>query len=131
MGSWKVDTTSEAGILRLTLAGQLSEEEMTAFVEAHNAAIDAYAGKDYRVWCDIVDMRPLAPGVALIFEQGKRYSAAQRNFRGSAVKVASATVALQHRRTSIDGGVMSTELISEDEHELRAHLRRVFRGKPR
>jgi hypothetical protein len=60
-------------------------------------------------------------------EEAKKYSASRPNFRGSAVLVASATIAMQHRRTSIGGGVMDTELISDDEAELRAHLARVHR----
>jgi hypothetical protein len=127
MGSWKVDATSEPGVLRLTLIGNISEEEMRAFVLEHNSTIDAYAGADYKVWCDISQMRPLGQAAANLLESAKKHSASKPNFRGSAVKVSSATVALQHRRTSIGGGVMSTELISDDEDELRAHLKKVYR----
>ena len=127
MGSWKVDGTSEPGVLRISLVGTISDDEMRAFVVEHNAAIDALGGADYKVWCDISEMRPLGQAAAQLFEVAKRHSAAKPNFRGSAVKVSSPTVALQHRRTSIGGGVMNTELISDDEDELRAHLARVYR----
>jgi len=43
------------------------------------------------------------------------------------VLVASALIAMQHRRTSMDGGVMSTELISQDIRALEQHLRTVYR----
>lgn len=128
MGKWSVDAKSEPGILRLSLEGLMSVEEMRAFVEAHNQAIDAYRGRDYRVLCDIVRMAPLQPECARLFEQAKRYSSSHANFRGSGVLVSSATVALQHRRTSIDGGVMTTELISDDEQAVRDHLRKVQRS---
>jgi hypothetical protein len=121
---------SEPGILHLKLSGALTLPEMKAFVEAHNRAIDAYQGQDYRVWVDISDLLALRPEVADILEESKRYSNQQPNFRGSAVLVSSATVAMQHRRTSMSGGVMATELISHDPGALRAHLRSVHRRSP-
>jgi hypothetical protein len=127
MGTWTVDPTSTPGILRLTLDGRLTVEEMTAFVDAHNRAIDGYGGRDYKVWCDISKLQTLGQDCVHLFEKAKQYSNAHRNFRGSAVLVASAVVALQHRRTSVDGGVMSTEMISPDVHVLEEHLRTVYR----
>ena len=128
MGQWSVDSSSEPGLLCLRLQGAMAFTEMVAFVEAHNRAIDGYGGKDYKVWCDISALLPLSPECADFFEKAKRYSNEHRNFRGSAVLVANALVALQHRRTSVVGGVMSTELISADEAALREHLRTVYRG---
>jgi hypothetical protein len=130
MGSWIVDTTSEPGILRLRLVGQITVSEMGAFVEAHNRAIDAYAGRDYKVLCDLSEMDVLEPKVAQMFEVAKRYSSSHPNFRGSGVYVASNIVGLQHRHTSIRGGVMGTELISDDMELLREHLRTVWRVSP-
>lgn len=127
MGIWKVDEKSEPGILKLSLEGSISLDEMKAFVEAHNRAIDGFRGGDYKVWVDLVRLLPLSPECAALFEQAKRYSSAHKNFRGSSVLVASAMVGLQHRRTSIDGGVMDTEMISDNEQALRGHLRSVFR----
>jgi hypothetical protein len=127
MGTWNVDPYSEPGILHLKLTGRMSDDEMGAFVKAHNSAIDEYRRRDYRVFCDISEMSPLSPTAAALLEQAKRYSNSHANFRGSAVLVSSATVALQHRRTSIDGGVMPTELISPDLQALRAHLKAVDR----
>jgi hypothetical protein len=127
MGKWNVDATSTPGILRLTLDGRLTLDEMTAFVDAHNRAIDDYRDRDYKVWCDISKLLTLSQECAHMFERAKHYSNAHRNFRGSAVLVASAVVALQHRRTSVDGGVMSTEMISQDVKALEEHLRTVYR----
>jgi len=127
MGTWNVDATSTPGILRLTLDGRLTLDEMTAFVDAHNHAIDSYGGRDYKVWCDISKLLTLSPECAHVLEKAKHYSNAHRNFRGSAVLVASAVVALQHRRTSADSGVLSTEMISQDVNALEHHLRTVYR----
>jgi hypothetical protein len=129
MGRWTVDGTSEPGILRLKLVGQISAAEMTAFVAAHNRAIDEYAGRDYKVFCDISEMDALEPKVGQLFEIAKRYSSSHPNFRGSSVYAASSTVGLQHRHSSIRGGVMSTEVISDDLDLLREHLRTVWRTK--
>lgn len=127
MGRWTVDGVSEPGILRLKLEGALTAQDLRAFVDAHNRAIDAFEGKDYKVWCEIATMEPLSAEASLIFEEGKRYSSAHRNFRGSAVLVASNTTALQHRHSSIRSRVLDTELISSDENLLREHLRTVYR----
>lgn len=126
MPAWKVDPDLAHGLLRLRLEGQLTLDEMSAFVRAHDAAIDGFGRADYRVYCDIRGLRPLSPDCAAAFEKAKRYSAAHGNFRGSAVLVDSQLVAMQHQRTSVAGGVMSTELISDDEKACRAHLERLL-----
>lgn len=128
MGIWKVDTTSEPGILHLELNGTFTVSEMQKFLEEHNRAVDAYQGQDYRVFCDIRHLAPLSPEAAALMEQAKSHSSSQPNFRGSAVWVATAVTALQHRRTSVSSGVISTELISDNEYELREHLAHVRRG---
>ncbi len=130
MGKWTIDAKSEPGIVRMKVEGMLTPEETRAFLDAHNRAIDGCKGRDYRVWCDISAMAPLPAESAAIFEAAKRYSSQQPNFRGSAVLVAGATVAMQHRRTSVSGGVMDSELISDDIDALRAHLRAVDRRSP-
>jgi len=127
MGKWNVDAFARPGVLRLSLEGKITHDEMTAFVDAHNRAIDNFAGDDYKVWCDISRLQTLDKECADLFEKAKQYSNAHPNFRGSAVLVASAVVAMQHRRTSVGSGVMSTELISEDPLALERHLRTVYR----
>ncbi|MFO0576379.1 MAG: hypothetical protein U1A78_20435 [Polyangia bacterium] len=127
MGEWNVDAVSEPGVLRLRLSGRITAQEIAAFVAAHNQAIDSLMGGDYKVWCDLRQLEPLDPECALLFEQAKRYSQSRPNFRGSSVLVSSSTIGLQHRLTSIRSGVMSTELISDDEAALREHLRTVYR----
>jgi hypothetical protein len=62
-----------------------------------------------------------------MMEQCKRYSSQHANFRGSAVLATSATVAMQHRRTSMSGGVLDTELITENEAAAWKHLESVRR----
>jgi hypothetical protein len=128
MGEWNVDSSTTPGLVRLRLAGTMTAPEMKAFVAAHNAAIDALNGAEYRVWCDVRELMPLNPEAAELMEVAKRHSAQNSGFQGSAVHVASATVAMQHKRTSVSGGVMATELISEDEAVLKAHVARVRRS---
>jgi hypothetical protein len=127
MGSWNVDGTSRPGVLCLRLEGALDAREMEAFVRAHDAAIDAFRGRDYRVFCDIRDLKPFSPDAAAQMEKAKAYSDSRRNFQGSAVLISSAVVGLQHHRTSMSGGVASTELISADEQACWDHLARVKR----
>jgi hypothetical protein len=127
---FQVDTESEPGVLRFRLEGTLSVEEARAFVDEHNRGVDHFAGRGYVVFGDMRAARPLSQECAEIIERAKRHSAAQRGFLGSAILVASNVVALQHRRTSIRGGVMPTELISENETECRQHLEKLRRGRP-
>jgi hypothetical protein len=101
---------------------------MELFVIEHNAAVDGFNGADYRVLCDLRGLSPLSPEASAVFERAKAYSAARRNFRGSAVLIASALVALQHERTSTASGVMSTELITDDEDAAQRHLAAIKRG---
>ena len=124
---WEVDNESEPGILRLRLEGRFTVPVMTAFVTAHNAAIDAFDGADYKVFCDIRKLVPLAPDCAELLSQAKAYSDSKKNFRGSAVWVENAIVSMQHARTSKQSGVLPTELLSSDEEALRAHLKSVWR----
>lgn len=127
MGTWRVDAIQRPGIVWLELDGSFNVEEMRAFANAHDQAIENLGGRDYKVFCDIRGMQPLAPECAELFERCKRFSASRSNFRGSAVHVASAIVAMQYRRTSVASGVADTELQSEEEGALWAHLGKVYR----
>lgn len=103
-------------------------EEAKAYVAAHEAAVDGFGDRDYKVFGDIRKMSALTPECAALFESAKNYSGAHPNFRGSAIWVAdSVIVAEQHRRTSQSSGVMGTELISSDEKALWEHLNKVYR----
>lgn len=112
----------------LRLWGSVKHAEMEAFVVEHNAAIDGFNAADYRVLCDLRGLSPLSPEASSAFERAKAYSAAHSSFRGSAVLVDSAVVALQHERTSTTSGVMSSELITDDEAAAHQHLASVQRG---
>lgn len=129
MGSWIVDGKSQPGVLILRIDGSLDTDQMRAFVDTHNQTIDSFAGRAYRVFCDLRTLTPLSPEQAKEFERAKLYSAAHSNFQGSAVLVTSQLIAMQHRRTSTTGGVMDTELISDDEAACWAHLRRIRRAR--
>jgi hypothetical protein len=126
---WEIDAISRPGILVMRFRGQLSAREMTNFVAAHNAAVDACRGADYRVFCDIRELLPLSPECTELFETAKAYSASHPNFQGSAVLMSSQLVAMQHKRTSVAGGVWSSELMSADEAACWAHLSSVTRAR--
>jgi len=127
MGSYRIDTDSRPGVLHFTIEGMLTLEDVREFVAAHNAAVDGFAGRDYVVLGDLRSMRPLSPEASEAMERAKRHSASQCNFRGSAILVKEGVVALQHRRTSISGGVMPTEIISTSEEECIGHLEQLQR----
>lgn len=124
---YTIDTTTMPGVLWLRLWGSIKPVEMESFLAEHNAAIDAFGGRVYRVLCDVRRMSPLSPQASVAFESAKAYSAAHMNFQGSAVLVDSALVALQHERTSTTAGVMSTELITDSEEAALNHLSNIDR----
>jgi hypothetical protein len=128
MGTWHVDGKSKPGILAMRLSGVFTTQEMQEFVKAHNAGVDACGSKPYRVFVDIRDLAPLSPECTATMEKAKQYSAGRNNFQGSAVLTSSSVVAMQHRRTSQSGGVLETELLSDDEAECWDHLAKVKRG---
>jgi hypothetical protein len=130
VGTYAVDTETHKGVLSLTLSGLMSEADMQRFVAEHNAAVDSYRGRPYRVFCDIRELHPLSPECAALFEQAKAHSASRFNFQGSAVLAVSSVVAMQHRRTSAASGVLTTEFFSDDEAKCWAHLRQVRRSVP-
>lgn len=125
--AWSVDGKLKPGILTLRLEGHIGDDDMSAFVNSHNRAIDAFAGTEYRVFCDVRELKPLSPSGTALFEKAKAYSAQHPNFQGSAVLVSSSIISMQHRRTSVSSGVMETELITDDEAACTAHLARVKR----
>jgi hypothetical protein len=131
MASWKIDTDARPGVLVMTLSGAFTTDEMEEVRRAHNAAIDAFVGGDYRVFVDLRDLTPFSPECAEIMEACKLYSSSRPNFQGSAVLASSKIVALQHQRTSVAGGVVGTELISEDFAACEEHLARVHRSSSR
>jgi hypothetical protein len=122
MSSWVVDAGRRPGVLWVEVIGAPSPEDMAELVVAHNAAVDSFGGAAYSVFCNLQEMKVLSPESAAVFEQAKAYSGEHDNFRGSAILVASAVVGMQHRRTSITGGVIETEMISGDEEALWEHL---------
>jgi hypothetical protein len=124
---FQVDTTTVRGVIRCVLTGALQTEDVREFVVAHNAAVDAMRGADYKVWVDLRGMDPLSPEATEVMEQAKIYSSKHPNFRGSAVLVNRATILLQHRRTSVSSGVIDSELLSDDEAECKRHLASVYR----
>ena len=127
--NWTVVHTSTPGVVCCILHGTISVEEMKEFVVAHNLAVDAMQGRDYRVWVDLRKLAPLSPQATEIMEQAKGHSAKQKNFRGSAVLVDHAVIRLQHQRTSRTAGVSETEFISDNEEACRRHLETIHRDE--
>lgn len=125
--NWEVDTKAMPGVIRCVLTGVVETSDVKNFVAAHNRAVDSMRGADYKVWVDLRGMEPLSPEATEIMEQAKRYSSRHSNFRGSAVLVSRATIMLQHRRTSVSGGVIDSELLSDDEAQCQRHLASVYR----
>jgi hypothetical protein len=126
--TWQVDVTTTPGVIRCVLTGAMGIDDVRNFVQAHNRAVDAMAGAKYRVFVDLRGLQPLSPEATEWMERAKRYSSEHPNFQGSAVLVSQATILLQHRRTSVTGGVIDSELLSDDEEACWRHLASVSRN---
>src|SRR5215510_5658800 len=127
MGSWTLDIKSRPGVFAMRLEGNFSTADMREFVAQHNAGVDSFGSKPYRVFVDIRALQPLSPECTALMEKAKQHSASRPSFQGSAVLASSSVVAMQHRRTSTSGGVMDTELISDSEEACWQHLAAVKR----
>jgi len=127
MGTWTVDTKESPGVLTIVMEGFFSLSEMDSYLSDHNAAVDSFHGLPYRVFVDLRKLQALSPACSEIQERAKRYSASQPNFRGSAVLVSAGIIAQQHERTSLNSGVMETEIITVDESEAKRHLASLIR----
>ena len=127
MGIWKVDGASEPGLLQVLLSGRFTATEMSEFARANAAAVEAFGTAPYRVFNDASGLAPLSPDCAAILEEVKQLSSRRANFQGSAVLISAGVVALQHRRTSRDSGVLDTELITDDRAKALEFLRTVKR----
>ena len=102
MGSWVVDGKRKPGVLFIEVEGALEVADVEALVAKHNAAIDAFGDSPYTVFCDLRAMKVLAPAGGGPHSSRPRPTASSHaNFKGSAVLVASQTVGMQHRRTSV------------------------------
>ena len=129
MGEWNIDTQGRNGILKLTLKGAMSLDEMRAMVKTHNAAIRAFGTKPYRVLCDLRGLMPMGPDCTDEFARAKKVSNERPNFKGSAVLVDAKFIGLQHRRTAAEAGVADTELTTENEDEAWRFLDGVDRSR--
>jgi hypothetical protein len=127
MGLFSFDTKARPGVLRMTLRGRFTADEMRRFVEEHNDNVASFKGGDYRVFCDMRELAPLSPECTALLEEAKAFSASQPNFRGSAVLVESELIAMQVRRTSASSGVLPTEIISHEESACWRFLESVAR----
>jgi hypothetical protein len=100
VGFYDVDLDEDNGLVRLTLTGTVSEEEMRRGFAKLRRAIARLGGADFRVIADDRDLRPLTPGAALVQAEAKTYAASARGYRGSAVLVKDPITMMQARRTS-------------------------------
>lgn len=109
----------------MELSGALAADDMLRYSAEIADAIQTLKGVPYCIFCDSRLQLPLSPEAAAVLSSAKEFSAAQPNFIGSAVLVSTSMVAMQHRRTSTEGHVMGTELISDDPAACWKHLRRL------
>lgn len=119
---WYVEYDPGARVLTVRLTQQVTAANMRQIMRVHVQALSSTSGEPFRVLADLRGLAPLDREAATLFAEVKRAAAALPGYRGRAVLVDSATVALQQRRTSVEHQSDATELITPDEQEARSFL---------
>jgi hypothetical protein len=109
---WRIDYDPTQRLLTLRLSQEVREVEMRALARSHAQALEATAGHAFRVFVDMRGLHPLDLEGAAIFADMKRVAAKLDGYRGRAVLVDSATVAMQQRNATLEDGGDPTELIT-------------------
>lgn len=120
---WRIEYDPTQRVLTMRLAREVREIDMRALARAHSQALEATAGQPFSVLADLRGLFPLDTETAAIFSDMKRVAAKLEGYRGRAVLVDSATIAMQQRNSTLEDGGDPSELITVDEQEARRHVR--------
>jgi hypothetical protein len=120
---WRIEYDPTERLLTLHLAREPRRGEMDALAQAHAKALEATGGQDFRVLVDLRGLPPLGARAAALLGDMKRVAARLPGYRGRAVLVDSATVAMQQRNTTLEEGGDPTELITLEAEEAERHVR--------
>ena len=120
---WRVEYDPLERVLTLLLSREVRELEMRGLARAHAQALEATGGQRFRVLADLRGMHPLDGEASAIFSDMKRVAAHLPSYRGRAVLVDSATVAMQQRNATLADGGDPLELITLDAEQARRFAR--------
>ncbi|MCZ7683762.1 MAG: hypothetical protein M5U28_35350 [Sandaracinaceae bacterium] len=120
---WRIEYDPGQHLLMVRLAREVREVDMRALARAHAQALEATGNQSFYVLADLRGLFPLDGEAAAIFSDMKRVAAKQRGYRGRAVLVDSATIAMQQRNATLEDGGDAAELITMDEDEARRFVR--------
>ena len=120
---WAIEFDPGTRVLTLRLTQHVGGMHLRALARAHQNALAATGGEPFRVLVDLRGLMPLDAEAALQLAELKRNGAAPSTFRGRIVLCDSATVAMQQRRTGLEDGTASQEVITLDEREALLLLR--------
>ena len=123
---WYVEFDPTKKLLTLRLGAMVTAQGVRQLMRAHAQALAATGGSEFGVLADLRGLAPLDREAANLFSEIKRSAVALPGFRGRAVLVDSATIALQQKRTSMDMDASQFELVTTDEGEALQHLRNAM-----
>jgi hypothetical protein len=121
---WRVEYDPEQRLLCVQLARQVVPREMREVARVHALALEATGGAPYWVLLDLRGLYPLDGQAAEILADVKRVGASLAGYRGRAVLVDSATIAMQQRNQTMEDGGDASELLTWGPEEARGHVRR-------
>lgn len=120
---WRIEYDPGQRLLTIRLTQEVREVEMRALARSHAQALEATGGQPFRVLVDLRGLHPLDLDAAAIFGDMKRVAGKLDGYKGRAVLVDSATIAMQQRNTTLEDGGDPTELITLESEEAIKHVR--------
>lgn len=120
---WRIEYEPDESLLTLVLTRHVTPPEMKELGRAHARALESTGGRPFGVLVDLRGLYPLDGQSAELLSDMRRVAASLEGYRGRAVVVDSATIAMQQRNATMEDGGDELEVITWQLDEARAHVR--------
>ena len=126
---WRIEYEPDEGLLTIQLAKQVAPPEMRELGLAHAKALEATGGQPFHVLLDLRGLYPLDGQSAELLSDMRRVAGSLEGYRGRAILVDSATIAMQQRNATMEDGGDPQEMITWKPEEARTHVRARAAGE--
>src|SRR5687768_16369336 len=101
---WRIEYEPGQRLLTMRVTQEVREAEMRALARSHAQALESTGGQPFTVLADLRGLHPLDVEAVAIFADMQRVAQRLDGYRGRAVLVDSATIAMQQRNTTREEG---------------------------